>query len=140
MREPGSLDPRRREHLHARYDLIEVRGLEVFAHHGVYPHEREEGQRFRVDIELDVDTRIPAQSDNIDDAVDYGAVVREVADLVRSTRYHLLERLANRIVEHLLNIPRVAAASVRICKPDVELGEQVDEVAVTVRRARRLQL
>jgi dihydroneopterin aldolase len=67
-------------------------------------------------------------------------VVREVADLVRSTRYNLLESLATHIVDHLLGIPRIAAASVRICKPDVELDEQVDEVAVTVRRSRPLHL
>ena len=123
-----------------RYDQIEIHGLEVFAHHGVYASEQSHGQRFRLDVVLDADAHIPARTDQLSDAVDYGRVVREVADLVRSTRYNLLESLATHIVDHLLGIPRIAAASVRICKPDVELDEQVDEVAVTVRRSRPLHL
>lgn len=126
--------------IQGRYDQIEIHGLEVFAHHGVYPSEQIHGQRFRLDIVLDADAHIPARTDELSDAVDYGRVVREVADLVRTSRHNLLESLATRIVDHLLAFPRVAAASVRICKPDVELDEQVDEVAVTVRRARPLHL
>jgi dihydroneopterin aldolase len=63
-----------------------------------------------------------------------------VAQLVRSTRYNLLEALASRVLDHLLDMPRVAAAAVRITKPDLDLGEHVAEVAVTVRRARPTHL
>jgi dihydroneopterin aldolase len=124
----------------SRPDQIEIHGLEVFAHHGVYDAEKERGQRFRLDVTLDVHMHIPAQTDHLSDAIDYARVVSDVADLVRSTRYNLLEALASRVVDHLLDIPRVAAAAVRVTKPDVQLGEQVDEVAVTVRRARPMHL
>ena len=123
-----------------RADQIEIRGLEVFAYHGVYEAEKEQGQRFRLDITLDVHLHIPAKTDHLSDAIDYSQVISEVADLVRSTRFNLLEALASRVADHLLGMPRVAAVAVRVTKPDVQLGEQVDEVAVTVRRMRPMHL
>ena len=123
-----------------RSDQIEVRGLEVFAHHGVFDDEREHGQRFVIDLVLDVDTHIAARTDHLEDAVDYGQVARDVAQFVRSTRFDLLEALATRIADRLLRSSRVATVTVRVAKPDVDLGEQVDHVAVTVRRARPLHL
>jgi 7,8-dihydroneopterin aldolase/epimerase/oxygenase len=124
----------------SRSDQIEISGLEVFGYHGVYESEQVAGQRFRLDIVLDVDMHIPARTDELRDALDYARVVDDVADLVRTTRYHLLEALASRVADHLLDFPRVAAAAVRITKPDVELNESVREVAVTVRRARPVHL
>ena len=123
-----------------RTDHIEIRGLEVFAQHGVHESEKAQGQRFRLDIVIDTDTHIPARTDKLSDATDYAQVVADVAQLVRSTRYKLLEALASRVLDHLLDMPRIAAAAVRITKPDLDLGEQVAEVAVTVRRARPTHL
>jgi dihydroneopterin aldolase len=119
-----------------RPDQIEIRGLEVFAHHGVHERERIEGQRFIIDVTMEADTHIAARTDDLGDTVDYGRIVSEVAEMVRTTRYQLLEALAAHIADDVLQTPGVAAAAVRIHKPDVDLPEQVDEVAVTVRRAR----
>ena len=124
----------------ARPDQIEIRGLEVFAHHGVYQHEQIEGQRFVLDIVLDADAHIAAHTDNLGDAVDYGKLTGEIAEFVRTTRFNLLETLATRIADRLLESPRIAAVSVRIAKPDVDLGEKVDHVAVKVSRSRPLHL
>lgn len=124
----------------SRSDQIDICGLEVFAHHGAYESEQAAGQRFRLDIVLDVDMHIPARTDELRDALDYSRVVDDVAHLVRATRYDLLEALASRVADHLLDYPRVAAAAVRISKPDVELNESVSEVAVTVRRTRPMHL
>ena len=124
----------------SRSDQIEICGLEVFGHHGVYESEQTTGQRFLLDILLDVDMHIAARTDELRDALDYARVVDDVAHLVRVTRYHLLEALASRVANHLLDYPKVAAAAVRVTKPDVELNESVREVAVTVRRARPVHL
>lgn len=117
-------------------DAIEVRGLRVFAYHGVLPQEREDGQPFVVDVLLETDTRIAARTDDLSDAIDYAALVRRVAELVQSTRFDLLEALAARVADDLLTISGVSCAHVRIHKPEVELDEHVEEVAVTVVRAR----
>lgn len=142
MSDIGRSERRMRDERRAqvRSDQIEIRRLEVYAHHGVFESEKTQGQRFLLDLVLDADTHIPASTDDLGDAVDYARVVRDVARLVRSTRFNLLETLAARIVDHLLRIPRIAAASVRITKPDVVLDEKVGEVAVTVRRSRPIHL
>ena len=142
MSDIGRFERRMREEqrVQSRAGRIEICGLEVFAYHGALDSEREQGQRFRLDITLDVDTHIAAQTDHLSDTVDYGQIVRDVAEFVRSTRYDLLEALASSVVDELLRNSRVAAAEVRISKPDVELGESVGEVAVTVRRARPIHL
>lgn len=138
MSEIGPSERRMREQrrLLARSDKVEIRGLEVFAHHGVFEAEQIDGQRFVVDVVLDVDTHIAARTDHLDDAVDYAQVARDVAAFVRDTRFDLLETLATRIADQLLEKRRVAAVSVRIAKPDADVGEQVDHVAVTVHRKR----
>ena len=55
-------------------DRIRIRGLEVFANHGVYEEETKLGQKFLVDVSLHLDTRKAGFSDDIHDSVDYGSV------------------------------------------------------------------
>lgn len=119
-----------------RTDTIEIRGLRVTGHHGVHEHEQREGQPFVVDVVLHADTQIAARTDDLDDTVDYSQLVTEVADIVRTTRFNLLEALAAHIADRLLQIPRVAAVLVRITKPEVRLPEEVDAVVVSVHRLR----
>lgn len=120
--------------LHA--DQIQIHGLRVTARHGVFEHERREGQPFIVDVVLDVDTSVAARTDNLDDTIDYAQLVSDVADMVRSTQFQLLEALAAHVADRLLQAPRVAAAGVRITKPEVRLHEEVHRVSVQVHRIR----
>ena len=55
-------------------DEIRIRGLEVYANHGVYPEETRLGQRFTVDLDLYTDTRRAGLADELELSVDYGAV------------------------------------------------------------------
>jgi dihydroneopterin aldolase len=112
---------------------VELAGLEIFGYHGVNEDERRDGQRFLYDVWLDVGDA--GASDRIEDAVDYrevAACVREVSD---ARRYHLLEALADAVAEALLARFPVAAARVRVRKPDVRLP--VEFAAVSVERSRR---
>lgn len=119
-----------------RADQIEVRGLRVLARHGVYAEEQREEQPFLLDVILDLDALIAARTDDVQDTIDYAWVVSHIADLVRSTRFHLLEALGAHIAEQLLRMDRVSAVCVRITKPEITLDEEVDAVIVTIRRAR----
>ncbi len=73
---------------------IELQGIELHAFHGVLEHERREGQRFLVDLELDLADTSAASTDRIEDAVDYRDVVATVVDVAEGRAYHLLEALA----------------------------------------------
>ncbi len=117
-------------------DRITIRGLTAFGRHGVLPHERELGQTFTVDAELELDLARAGASDRLTDTVDYGALTAALAAVVRDERHDLIERLASRLCEVCLADPRVAAVTVTVHKPHAPVPEPVADVAVTLRRER----
>jgi dihydroneopterin aldolase len=114
---------------------IELHGVELYGHHGVGEDERERGQRFVYDVELEVGER--GADDRIEHAVDYrdvAACLREVAD----GQFRLLEALASSIADALIERFGVAQVTVRVRKPEVTpAGVALDFAAVTVERPRR---
>lgn len=96
---------------------IELHGLRLFGRHGVYPEEREKGQDFIFDVELDVGDR--GVSDLLEDAVDYDAVARAVRDVSDAQAYNLLEALAAAVADELLRRFSAEHVSVRVTKPTV---------------------
>ena len=117
-------------------DRIELRGLRVRGRHGVYDHERVEGQDFVVDAVLDFDTAAAARSDDIVDTVHYGELAEQIAAIVGGEPVNLIESLAERIAAACLADPRVAAAEVSVHKPQAPIPLQFDDVIVTIRRVR----
>jgi dihydroneopterin aldolase len=113
---------------------IELHGIELHAFHGVLEHERREGQRFLVDVELDLADAIAAETDRIEDALDYRDVVATVVEISDGRAYYLLEALAAALADTLVERFPVAAARVRVRKPDVELARPVEHAAVRVER------
>ena len=113
---------------------IELHGLELFGYHGVHDYEREQGQRFLYDVELEVGER--GADDRIEHAVDYSrvaATVREVA----AEPHRLLESLATALAETIDERFEPAWVRVRVRKPDVRpAGIEVEFAAVTAERRR----
>ena len=72
---------------------VEVRDLRIFGRHGVHEEERERGQDFVFDVELDVGER--GAGDRLEDAVDYVDVARTVQEVSDARQYNLLEALAS---------------------------------------------
>ena len=113
---------------------IELFGIELRGFHGVLAHERREGQRFLVDLELDLADSTAAETDRIEDAVDYRDVVATVVEVSDGRAYHLLEALASALADALLARYPLTRARVRVRKPDVELARPVDHAAVVAER------
>ena len=113
---------------------IELHGIELHGYHGVLEHERQEGQRFLVDLELDLADVTVATTDRIEDAVDYRDVVATVVALSDARAYHLLEAFATAIADTLVQRFPLTRARVRVRKPDVVLARPVDYAAVVVER------
>jgi len=110
--------------------VIELRGLRAVGVHGVLPDEQARAQPFEVDLDVDADLSTAAASDSLDDTVDYGALAASVERVVTTERYALLERLAGRIAEVVLDDPRVRAVTVTVRKLRPPLPVQLDHVAV----------
>lgn len=117
-------------------DRIAVSGIEVFAHHGVLDEEKENGQLFAVDVEVELDLRAVQRSDQLADTVDYGSLAEQVHRRVADERWNLIETVAGRVGDLLLEDPRVSAATVTVHKPQAPLGVPFRDVAVTVHRRR----
>ncbi len=110
--------------------IVEVRGLELFGRHGVHDYEREQGQTFVFDVELEVAER--GLSDKLEDAVDYSAVARAVKDVSDAQAYDLLEALASEVARVLLLRFDPERVRVRVRKPEARPGGlDVEFVAVT---------
>jgi 7,8-dihydroneopterin aldolase/epimerase/oxygenase len=113
---------------------IELQGIELFAFHGVLERERAEGQRFLVDLELELGDTTAASTDRIEDAVDYRDVVAAVVEVSDGHAYHLLEAFGSAIADTLVSRFPLARVRVRVRKPDVVLARPVDHAAVIVER------
>jgi 7,8-dihydroneopterin aldolase/epimerase/oxygenase len=111
---------------------VEVRDLHVFGLHGVHEEEREAGQDFVFDVELDVGER--GTSDRLEDAVDYIAVARVVQEVSDARRYNLLEALATAVADELERRFSPDRMRVRVRKPEVKPAGLEGTVAATVTR------
>jgi dihydroneopterin aldolase len=116
---------------------IELYGIVLHGYHGVLDAERREGQRFLVDVELDLEHEQAARSDRIEDALDYREVVARVKAVSDAHAYHLLEAFAAAIADALVADWPVTTVRVRVRKPDVVLDPPVEHAAVRVERRKR---
>jgi dihydroneopterin aldolase len=115
-------------------DELSVTGIECYAHHGVFEHEKREGQTFLVDLTLGVDTRSAAASDDLHDTVDYGSLVGQVKAAVESDPVDLIETLAERISGVCLLDDRVEWARVTVHKPGAPIAATFADVTLTITR------
>jgi 7,8-dihydroneopterin aldolase/epimerase/oxygenase len=109
--------------------IIELHGLELFGYHGVLEEEKENGQTFWYDVELEVGEW--GATDRLEDAVDYRLVVTAVRE-VNEQRFELLEALAATVAETLIELFAVARVKVRVRKRPA--GMPIEYSAVTAER------
>ena len=119
-----------------RTDELRVTGIECQAHHGVYEHERRDGQRFVVDLVLGLDTRAAATSDDLRDTVDYGSLVEGVTSAVQADPSDLIETVAERIAQVCLTDRRVQWTQVTLHKPEAPIQATFADVGLTITRKR----
>jgi len=119
------------------HDELSITGIECFGHHGVFDHERRDGQVFVIDLTLGLDTRPAAASDDLRDTVDYGNLVAQVKTAVESDPVDLIETLAQRVAGVCLSGGRVEWVRVSVHKPDAPIDAVFADVALTIRRDAR---
>ena len=119
-----------------RGDRVSLHGLRGTGRHGWFEHETVAGQEFVVDVDLPLDTRPAAASDDLADTVDYGEVGTAVLAVVEGEPVKLIETLAQRIADACLVDPRVEAVRVVVHKPQAPLTVLFEDVTVTIVRAR----
>lgn len=117
-------------------DRIDLKGIEVYAKHGVLESEQTHAQIFRVDVTAYLDLSYSGESDDLADTVDYGELAVEVREAVGSESHALIERVASSVADVVLAHKAVKRTVVTIHKPDAPVEVVVGDVSVTVDRSR----
>lgn len=117
--------------------MIDIAGLVLFAKHGVQDEEARLGQRFVIDIALEVEITDAVKKDRLDSTVDYGEVVAVTEAAFRAKRFYLIEAAAAHVAGTLLaHFSLVKLARVTVRKPSAPVPAVIDFVAATVERKR----
>ncbi|WP_329608181.1 dihydroneopterin aldolase [Microbacterium sp. KUDC0406] len=117
-------------------DQIVLTGLTVFGRHGVFDHERRDGQEFTIDLTLHLPLKDAAASDDVADTVHYGELAERVAAIVAGEPVNLIETLAERIADAVLEDDRVRLVQVTVHKPHAPIPLNFADVSVSVMRGR----
>lgn len=119
------------------HDTVFIRGLTIHAHHGVMDHEAKVGQRFEIDIDLDIDLADAARSDKLADTVSYAAVAETATRAFTGGSYKLIERAAGLVCDAILaEFPQVRALRVTVHKPHAPIAAIFGDAGVTLSRRR----
>ncbi len=118
-------------------DKIIVKDLKLFCYHGVNPEEKIDGQNFIFDIEADIDLSKPCVSDNVDDTVSYAKIIKTVRRVAQSEKNDLLERVAQRVADEILNeFKKIETVKILLKKPEAPIKADFSYVAVEIVRKR----
>ncbi len=119
-------------------DRIELAGMAFYGFHGVGPEERRLGQRFVVDLAVELDLSAAGRSDDIDDTVSYSSMYGVVRQIVEGPGRKLLESVAESIADAILNGFAVESVTVTLKKPEAPIkGSILSHAAVQIHRAAR---
>lgn len=115
-------------------DIIRLNNMIFYAHHGYYQAERELGQKFEVDLEMECNVSKAIQSDSLNDTINYRDVFNRVNKIFSSYKFTLLESLADRIAHDILEQFPIHSIRIRVRKPQVPMNGFLDNVEVEIFR------
>ena len=113
-------------------DYITIKNLKIFAHHGVFEQETENGQNFYVNAKLYVDMERAGTTDALDDAVNYGEVCLFLESFLKEHTYKLLEKAVTETMQAVLvQFPAVNGLELELSKPQAPIPLSFETVSVT---------
>ncbi len=119
-------------------DKIIVKGLRVFAYHGVNPEETEFGQNFELDITAGVNIDAACHTDNINETVSYAAIIKTVKKVMLEKNCNLLEHAAQRVADTLFaEFGQIESLTITLRKPEAPMKADFGYVAVEIERVRK---
>ncbi|WP_027398854.1 2-amino-4-hydroxy-6-hydroxymethyldihydropteridine diphosphokinase [Anaerovorax odorimutans] len=117
-------------------DKIKITNLKVFAYHGVYEEEKNNGQDFYINTVLYTNTRKAGQSDDLQLSTNYGEVCHFINDYMTKHTFNLIESVAENLAENiLLSFPLISSIDLEICKPHAPIGLPFENVSVCITRS-----
>ena len=121
-------------------DKISIKGIKGYGYHGVFDFERQNGQDFYIDATVWVNSKILEFSDDLNNTVHYGDLAKALVDNVKNQPVDLLETLAQRLLDMVLNwggpASPVVKAKITVHKPNAPIVYEFNDVSVTVKGKR----
>lgn len=118
-------------------DKIIIKGLRLFAYHGVNPEEKEQGQDFVLDITVSVNMNRACSSDDVEDTVSYAKIVKTVRRVFTAEKYNLIEKCADVTAKAILDeYPAIFSVDLTLKKPQAPVNADFDYMAVNIVRNR----
>ena len=119
-------------------DKIIIKGLKLFAYHGVNPEKKEDGQMFVIDLSADLSLDAPCNTDNVDDTVSYAKVIKTVRRVFSAEKYDLIEKAAQVVADAVLEeYKAIQTVTVTLKKPFAPVKADFEYVAVEITRSRK---
>ena len=115
-------------------DRVFIENLTVETVIGIYDWEREIRQAVSLDLEMDYDIRAAADSDAIEDALDYKAVSKRLIHFIEESQFQLVEALAERCAAIVLDEFPVRRLKLKLSKPGAVRGSSAVGVIIERRR------
>jgi dihydroneopterin aldolase len=117
-------------------DHLTLTGLKAFGHHGVFAHERENGQEFVLDVTTWLDLGAAADGDDLEQTVHYGVLAEQIVAAVERDPVDLIETVAERVAGVVLAHGATNAVKVTVHKPGAPISVPFSDVSVTITRVR----
>lgn len=112
-------------------EKIIIKGLKIFAYHGVNPEEKTDGQNFVLDITAELDTEKAYLNDNVEDTVSYAKIIKTAIAVFTEKSYDLIETAAHTVgTEIMKTYPKIEKVTVLLKKPEAPIKAEFDYVAV----------
>ena len=114
--------------------LIQIENMEFYSFHGHYKEERIVGNKFIVDLTIETEMKVPMESDNLADAINYQRVY-EIVKQQMEMKSHLLEHIAGRILDAIYDeMGGIIKATVKVSKMNPPMGGKIGSVSVVISR------
>ena len=97
-------------------DIIYLTDLKIDTVIGIYDWERRIKQTISFDLEMATDIRKAAATDTIDNTLDYKSVAKRLIAFVGESEFQLVETLAERVAEIIMNEFNVPWVRLRLNK------------------------
>jgi dihydroneopterin aldolase len=116
--------------------VIRLRGIRALCLCGALPEEQDRRQPYEFDVDLVADVEAATADDRLDDTIDYGAVLERIERVTRDERFRLFERMAQRVVEAVLEDERIVEVTVEVRKLRPPVPQDIASAGMVLTRRR----
>ena len=116
-------------------DKMEITGIKCYGYTGYLPEEQILGQWFEIDVIIWTNLLIAGKSDDIKDTVDYRHIINIVKDLMKNTKFALIERLIEAIAQEILKLDKIEKVQVRLCKSNPPIPDFSGKITLDITRS-----